>query len=196
MLDVSCVILDVTCIMMDVTYVMLDVTCVMLDVTFVMLDVTWVMLVVTAVNVFSCSFCEKTYKTKGDLNRHVNKKHTGSVADSLHCITLLNLISKSIQTLSEDLCLSLERRYSFSTYIYPEEWLPLLLEEVNKLYSELVIDSNAGSFDSAYFSGIVFSADTYFKNLPERSSTMLAINLGENRSKTKFCPSLKKKMMH
>ena len=58
--------------------------------------------------------------------------------------------------------------------------LPLLLQEVNKLYSELITDSNAESFDSAYFSGIVFSAETYFKNLPERSSTMLAINLGEN----------------
>ena len=76
--------------------------------------------------------------------------------------------------------LSLERSCSFSTYIYPEEWLPFLLEEVNKLYSELVIDSNAESFDSSYFSGIVFSAEIYFKNLPERSSTMLAINLGEN----------------
>ena len=60
----------------------------------------------TAVNVFSCSFCEKTYKTKSGLNRHVNKKHTDPVDDSLDCITLLNLISKSIQTLSEDLCLS------------------------------------------------------------------------------------------
>ena len=29
----------------------------------------------TAVNVFSCSFCEKTHKTKGGLNGHVNKKH-------------------------------------------------------------------------------------------------------------------------
>ena len=107
----------------------------------------------------------------------MNKKHTDPVDDSLDCITL---ISKSIQTLSEDLCLSLERRCSFSTYIYPEERLALLLQEVNKLCSELVIDSNAESFDSAYFSGIVFSAVTYFKNLPERSSTMLAINLGEN----------------
>ena len=51
-----------------------------------------------------------------------------------------------------------------------------MLQEVNKLYSELVIDSDAESFDSAYFSGIVFSAD----NLPERSSIMLAVNLGEN----------------
>ena len=59
-----------------------------------------------AVNVFSCSFCEKTYKTKGGLNRHVNKKHTYPVDDSLGCITLLNLISKSIQTLSENLCLT------------------------------------------------------------------------------------------
>ena len=75
----------------------------------------------TAVTVFSCSFCEKTYKTKGALNRHVNKKHKDPVDDSLDCITLLNLISKSIQTLSEYLCLSLERRCSFSSYIYPEE---------------------------------------------------------------------------
>ena len=66
-----------------------------------------------AVNVFSCSFCEKIYKTKGGLNRHVNKKHTDPVDDSLDCITHLNLISKAIQTLSEDLCLSLERRCIF-----------------------------------------------------------------------------------
>ena len=85
----------------------------------------------TVVNVFSCSFCENTYKTNGGLNRHVNKKHTDPVDDSLDCITLLNLISKSIQTLSEDLCLSLERRCSLSTYIYPEARLPLLLQEVN-----------------------------------------------------------------
>ena len=103
----------------------------------------------TAVNVFSFNFCEKTYKTKGGLNRHVNKKHTDPVDDSLGCITLLNHISKSIQTLSENLSLSLERRCSFSSYIYPEERLPLLLLEVNKLYIELVIDSNAESFDSA-----------------------------------------------
>ena len=92
-----------------------------------------------------------------------------------------------------------------SSYIYPEERLPLLLQEVNKFYSELVIDSNAESFDSAYFSGIVFSSDTCFKNLPERSSTMLAINFGENiinyfhqkqGQKVPTVPSLKKKMMH
>ena len=70
------------------------------------------------------------------LNRHKNIKHTDPVDDSLDCITLLNLISKSIQTLSEDLCLSLERRCSFSTYIYPEGRLPLLVQEVNKLYSD------------------------------------------------------------
>ena len=75
----------------------------------------------TAVNEFSCSSCENTYMTKGGLNRHVNKKHTVPVDDSLVCITLLNLISKPIQTLSEDLCLSLDRRCTFSSYIYPEE---------------------------------------------------------------------------
>ena len=108
----------------------------------------------TVVNVFSCSFCEKTYKTKSGLNRQVNNKHTDPVDDSLDCNTLLNLLSKSIHTLSVNVWLSLERRCSFSSYIYPEERSPLLLQEVNKLCSELVIDSNAESFDSAYFSGI------------------------------------------
>ena len=52
----------------------------------------------TVVNVFGCSFCEKTYKTKGGLNRHVNMKHTDPVDDSLDCSTLLNLILKTIQS--------------------------------------------------------------------------------------------------
>ena len=55
----------------------------------------------TVVNVFGCSFCEKTYKTNGGLNRHVNMKHTDPVDDSLDCSTLLNLILKTIQSLSK-----------------------------------------------------------------------------------------------
>ena len=74
----------------------------------------------TVVNEFSCCFCEKTYNTKSGLNHHVNNKHTCLVDDSLDCSTPGNLISKSIQTLSSNLCLSLERRCSFSSYIYPD----------------------------------------------------------------------------
>ena len=120
----------------------------------------------TVVNVFGCSFCEKTYKTKDGLNCHVNMKHTDPVDDSLDCTTLLNLILKTIQSLSVNLCLSLERRCSFSSYIYPEEMLPLLLQEVNKLYSELIIDSNAESFDSAFSLGHISLALYLVLNIP------------------------------
>ena len=119
----------------------------------------------TAVNVFSCSFCDKTYKTKGGLNRHVNKKHTDPVDDSVDCIILLILISKSIQTLSEDLCLSLEPRCSFSSYIYPEERLPLLLQEVNKLYSELIIYSNTRHITLALYLVLVHILRTWQRDL-------------------------------
>ena len=43
---------------------------------------------------FNCKECQKVYKTKGGLTRHIQNKHTDPVDDSLDHIILGNIVSK------------------------------------------------------------------------------------------------------
>lgn len=127
---------------------------------------------------FNCNECPKVYKTKGGLTRHIQNKHTHPVDDSLDHIILGNIVSKAVKMLSEDFCLSQERRESF-TFVYVDNEMVPLLEEIQVMYSQLVVSNNAEQFFASFFSTCVINAAVYFKDLPARSSTMLATKVGE-----------------
>ena len=129
---------------------------------------------------FNCKECQKVYKTKGGLTRHIQNKHTDPVDDSLDHTILSNIISKSVKMLSEDLCLSQERRESFAFVYVDNEMIPLLVKEIQVMYSQLVVSNNAEQFFASFFSTCVINAAVYLKDLPARSSTMLATKVGEN----------------
>ena len=127
---------------------------------------------------FNCKECQKVYKTKGGLTRHIQNKHTDPVDDSLDHIILGNIVSKSVKMLSEDFCLSQEQRESF-TFVYVDNEMVPLLDEIQVMYSQLVVSNNAEQFFASFFSTCVINAAVYFKDLPARSSTMLATKVGE-----------------
>ena len=129
-------------------------------------------------NTYNCSVCGKSYKTNGGLNRHTQKKHQDPVDDTFELSSLNSIIVKSVEALSKDMCLSLQRRDSFSAFIFGEEME--LLSEIKPMYAQLVLDNNAEQFYTSYFGSCVLNSVDFFKGLPQQSSTMLATKVGEN----------------
>ena len=136
--------------------------------------------------IFNCDFCSKVYKTKGGLTRHVQAKHTSSSSNNddaemeIDFTMLRTVIELSIVTLSEDLCLTSQRRSSFKSFVICENELLPLLNELNIIHRQFKVTNNAEEFFSSYFSKCVFKSGDFFKNLPQPSSTFLATKVGEN----------------
>ena len=129
---------------------------------------------------YNCSICGKSYKTNGGLSRHTTKKHQDPVDDTFEWSSLKGIIVKSVEALSKDMCLSLERRESFSALIYEEAEMEPLLSEIKPLYAQLVLKNNAEQFYACYYGSCILNAIYFFKGLPLQSSTMLASKVGEN----------------
>lgn len=134
---------------------------------------------ITKTGTFNCTMCCKSYKTKGGLTRHT-LKHREPVDEKFTFNDLECTINNAVSTLSKDMCLTEERRESFSSFVYKEEEMGAFHKEIEVLYANLASSNNAEDFYACYFGTCVRNAAKYFKDLPLTSSTMLATKIGEN----------------
>ena len=137
---------------------------------------------------FRCDVCNKIYKTKGGLKRHVNLKHIETPEDILESQQIINaaladLVEQSSKDLSHDLCFLPDVCSSLGSFKFPVNELSseqaAILNEIALKYKILTGKGNVEKFFVTFYATIVPKAVALFPGLPRNSATLLSTKLAD-----------------
>eukprot|EP00794_Sanderia_malayensis_P011655 gene11655-12854_t len=127
-----------------------------------------------------CETCQKTYKTKGGLTKHIKAKHPsssqeahGNITKPMYMAVIKKLVNEAKNDLSADECYPSFIRNLASSYKF-EVIDQDLLNKIVELYNSLCKNSKAEKFYSCYYQTIALNAKKYFKTLNPPVCTILA----------------------
>ena len=131
--------------------------------------------------------CNKIYKTKGGLKRHVNLKPIETPEDILESqqisnAALADLVEQSSKDLSEDLCFPPDVCSSLGSFKFPNELSSqqaAILNEIALKYKILTGKGNVEKFFVTFYATIVPKAVALFPGLPRNSATLLSTKLAD-----------------
>ena len=120
----------------------------------------------------------KPYKTKGGLQRHINKKHTERVEKLvLDNVVLMDLLNKAAEMVSKDECWSLSTRNCVSNCSYIVDGK--LFDKVFSICETFHDSDDPEKFFELFFSEITAKANDFFPGLPLAPATTVMMQLGE-----------------
>ena len=137
--------------------------------------------VAASTGVFSCpnANCKKTYKTKGGLQRHINKKHTEREVKKLVLdnVVLIDLLRKAVEVVSKDECWSLTTRSCITNFSYIVDGK--LVDKVYNICETFLDSDDPEKFFELFFCEITAKANEFFPDLPLAPATTVMMQLGE-----------------
>ena len=148
---------------------------------------------------FKCETSFKTYKTKNGLIRHHNAKHvvteinnikptqygtstpTDVMKTAVNTVShdnLIELLKKILEDLSVDECFTTEPRDAMKKYNFRDTDNELLLA-IKKIYEKYIKRCDVDEYYSVFYSDIVISCSSYFKELRPQLCTLVVTRLAD-----------------